>query len=190
MDFRVCRRGRRNAPLSYWAGPWGICWSWMVSLKRSMSFPHPSELQEPRSTLPTGGELGTQRLAECSGLGLVGRLPSCVQGLPRLNSHMGEGSFSTAAFGMVCPPGWWSLRASYWRAPRLPTGWGWPGQLCCRACLRYSTLVPSASPRGEGGRGGLVGDGGRCRDTVDCPHGGIGNFLSGKSVSRGERGVQ
>ena len=115
------------------------------------------------------------------GAGACWALPSCAPGLPRLNSHRGEGG-SQCRLSDGLSPGWWSLRASHWHAPRLLTGGGLASGV---AVLVSATPLWCAPLLLEGGRGGLVGDGGRCRDNVDCPNGGVGNSLSGNKHQAG-----
>ena len=79
--------------------------------------------------------------------------------------------------------GWWSLRASHWRAHRLPTGGG-------LACV-VAVFVPAAPLwcdlfLEEDRRAGLGVDGGECRGGVDYPNGGLGNSPSGGKKSKGD----
>ena len=82
--------------------------------------------------------------------------------------------------------GWWSLRASHWRALRLPAGAGLASvaavlvpvaPLWCALCLV------------EARRAGLGVDGGRCRGGMDCPNGGIGHFPSAAKFPKGDKMV-
>ena len=66
VDFRVCRRGRRDAPSPKKKLDRGGLLFTEVLLKRSTSAPpHPS-CKGPGSTLPTGGQLSIHRLAATS----------------------------------------------------------------------------------------------------------------------------
>ena len=154
VDFRVCRRGRRNAPSSIRLDHGDLLV--MDGLAQS-EYEHStsSELQGLRVNL-TGGYHSTPRPAKCCGPGLV------------VLCHRVRSS------------GWWSLRASHWRAPRLPTGF---------ACV-VAVFVPAAPLwcdlfLYEDRRAGLERDGGEYRGGVDHPNGVLGNSLSGRIIPKG-----
>ena len=99
VDFRVCRRGRRNAPSSIGLDHGDLLV--MDGLTQS-EYEHStsSELQGRRVNLTY--QLISQHTLSCSVLKRGGGcwvLPSCVQGLPGPGSQRGEGAFLMPPLG-------------------------------------------------------------------------------------------
>ena len=144
-----------------------------------------SELQGPRVNLTY--RWISQHTPTCKSLraGACCALPSCAQGLPWLGPRQGEGAFLMPLWGGLSS-GWWSLRASHWRAPRLPTAGGFA---CVVAVFVRAAPLWCDLFLYEDRCAGLGGDGGECRGGEDCPNGGLGNSRSKIPFSRGNKKV-
>ena len=136
VDFRVCRRGRRNAPPFFLGWTMVTFWSWMVQVNHSMSIqPSPSR-KGPGSTLPTGGFLSTPRPALRAGA--CWALPSWA-GSPRVRGGIFNATIGVnAAFGVVFPLA--GGRCVPRTGVRLdcPLGVALPGSQPCLSLLSHS----------------------------------------------------
>ena len=129
VDFRVCSRGRCNAPSS-------------IRLDSTSS-----ELQGPRVNLTY--RWITQHTPVCKALraGICCALPSCAQGLPGLGSREEGGAF------LMPPLGWFFLWLVVVACLALACAsiahWGWLCLRRCRVCPCCPTLVRPVPLRGQ-----------------------------------------
>ena len=146
VDFRVCSRGRRNAPSSIRLDHGDLL---VMDGLAQLEYEHStsSELQGPRVNLTY--RWITQHTQTCKALraGVCRALPSCAQGLPGLSSRGYEGAF-------LMPPLGWSFLwlvvvACLALACASIAHWGWLCLRPCRVCPCCPTLVRPVPLRGQ-----------------------------------------
>ena len=174
MDFRVCRRRKRNAPPSIRLDHGDLLL--MDGLAQS-EYEHAtsSELQGPLVNLTF--RWISQRTLNCRLLrgGACWALPTCAQGLPGLDHRGGEGAFSMPSLGWVFP------LAGNRCVPRTGVRLGYPLGVALPAPQPCFSSLPHSGATCSSARAGALDwgvEGGKCRGGVDRPIGGIGNTLS------------
>ena len=146
VDFRVCSRGRRNAPSSVRLDHGDLL---VMDGLAQLEYEHStsSELQGPRVNLTY--RWITQHTPVCKAMraGVCCALPSCAQGLPGLGSRREEGAF------LMPPLGWFFLWlvvvACLALAYASIAHWGWRCLRRCRVCPCCPTLMRPVSLRGQ-----------------------------------------
>ena len=182
VDFRVCRRGKRNAPSSIRLDH-GVLLV-MDGLAQSEDEHSTSlELQGPRVDFTY--RWISQRTPNCRLLrgGACWALPTCVQGLPGLDHRGGEGAFSMPSLVWVFPLAGNRCVPRTGVRLRYPLGVALPAPQPCFSSLPHSGATCSSARAGALDWGV---EGGKCRGGVDRPNGRIGNTLSKVKKSKGK----
>ena len=146
VDFRVCSRGRRNAPSSIRLDHGDLL---VMDGLAQLEYEHStsSELQGPRVNLTY--RWITQHTPTCRALraGVCCALPSCAQGLPGLSPCEGGGAFLMPHLGQFFL--WLVVVACLVLACASIAHRGWLCLRRCRVCPCCPTLVRPVPLRGQ-----------------------------------------
>ena len=146
VDFRVCSRGRRNAPSSIRLDHGDLL---VMDGLAQLEYEHStsSELQGPRVNLTYRWISQHTPVCKAMRAGVCCALPSCAQGLPGLGSREGGGAFLMPQLGWLFL--WLVIVACLVLACASITHWGWLRQRRCRVSHCCPTLSRPVSPRGQ-----------------------------------------